>query len=105
MDLSALDEPHEHENPLSGLRRRWIATMLSGFVSRRTNHSRMLIAETTALRHAGFATGSALLETLASTPLDAGPSGIDTFLATAIYLRICNHELGRATAMFYQTGS
>ena len=104
VDLSALDEPHEHENPLSALRRRWIATMLSGFVSRRTNHSRMLIAETTALRRTGFATAAALLDTLASTPLDAGPSGIDTFLATAIYLRTCNHELGRATALLHHSG-
>jgi hypothetical protein len=98
VELSALDEPYEHENPLSALKRRWIATMLAGFVSQRTNHSRMLIAESTALNRIGFATGAALMETLGSTPLDAGPSGIDTFLAVAIYLRTCNHELGRARA-------
>ena len=105
VELSGLDEPREHENPLSALHRRWIATLLSGFVSRRTNHSRMLIAETTALRRTSFETGAALLNALASTPLDTGPSGIDTFLATAIYLRTCNHELGRATAMLHESGS
>lgn len=99
VDLPALEEPHEDENPLSALERRWIASMLSGFVSQRTNNSRMLIAETTALSRNGFVTGAALLDTLGSTPSHAGPSGIDTFLAVAIYLRTCNHEWGRARAM------
>ena len=40
--------------------------MLSGFVSQRTNNSRMLIAETAALSRIGFVTGAALLETLGS---------------------------------------
>jgi hypothetical protein len=99
VDLSALVEPDEHENPLSALRRRWIATMLSGLVSQRTNNSRMLIAEATALSRSGFATGAALLDSLGSAPLDAGPSGNDTFLAVAIYLRTCTHALARATAI------
>jgi hypothetical protein len=99
VDYSVLDEPDEQENPLSALRRRWIATMLSGRVSQRTNKSRMLIAETTALSQLGFPTGAALLNTLGSTPLDAGTSGIDTFLAVAIYLRTCDYAMGRARAM------
>jgi hypothetical protein len=99
VELSALDEPHELENPLDALGRRWIATMLSGFVSQRTHNSRMLIAESTALSRMGFVTGSALIDALGSTPVEASPSGIDTFLAAAIYLRTCNHELGRARAM------
>jgi hypothetical protein len=94
--LSALDLQHETENPLSPLRRRWIATMLSGLVSRRTGNTRMLTTETTAISRAGFATGAALLDALASPALDTGPSGIDTFLAAAIYLRTCHYELGKS---------
>jgi hypothetical protein len=56
----------------------------------------MLTSETTAVSRAGFATGAALLDALASTAADTAPSGIDMFLAVAIYLRMCHFELGRS---------
>jgi hypothetical protein len=89
---------HETENPLGPLRRRSIATMLSGLVSQRTTNAKMLMAEVTALNRLGFATGAALLDALSSTPLDTGSSGTDTFLAASIYLRTCRYELGRYKA-------
>jgi hypothetical protein len=89
---------HETANPLSPLKRRWVATMLSGLVSQRTRNAKTLTAEVTTLSRLGFATGAALLETLCSTRLDTGPGGIDTFLAAAIYLRSCDCALGRSGA-------
>jgi hypothetical protein len=89
---------HEKENLLSALRRRWIATMLSGFVFQRAGNTNMLKAETAALRRSGFATGAALLDTLSSELSERGPSGSDTFLAAAIYLRSCSYELARFRA-------
>ena len=94
LDLSALDELDEHENALGALHRRWIATLLAGFVSQRTSNSRMLFEEMTALSRTGFVTGAALLDTLVSVPSEAGPSGIDMFLAVAIYLRTCKSRTG-----------
>jgi hypothetical protein len=97
--LSAAGLEHELENPLGPLRRRWIATMLSGLASQRATNSKMLAAETTALGRSGFATGAALLDALASKPSESGPNGMDTFLAVAIYLRTCHYELGRSRVL------
>jgi hypothetical protein len=94
--LNAPGVEYETENPLSSLRRRWIATMLSGLLARGASNTKMLSAEMIALERAGFATGTALLDALSSEPLNTGPSGIDTFLAVAVYLRTCNYELGRS---------
>ena len=88
----------ETENPLGPLRRRWIATMLSGFVSQRARNAKMLSVEATTLSRLGFATGAALLETLSSAQSDTGRRGIDTFLAVALYLRTCSYGLGRSGA-------
>lgn len=83
----------EQASPLDPLRRRWIARMLSGSVSQRQSNVRMLSAETTSLSRNGFATGAALLEALTAASSDR-----DTFLAAAVYLRSCGHELTRASA-------
>ena len=94
--LNAPGVEYETENPLSSLRRRWIATMLSGLLGHGASNVKMLSVEMTALERAGFATGAALLDALSSEPLNTGPSGIDTFLAVAVYLRTCSYELGRS---------
>lgn len=94
--LNAPELEHKTENPLAPLERRWIATMLSGLGSQRAGHAKLLAAEVTGLNGQGFATGAALLETLSSAPPDTGSSGIDTFLAIAVYLRICSDALARA---------
>ncbi|MFO0960352.1 MAG: hypothetical protein U0800_23440 [Isosphaeraceae bacterium] len=86
------------DDPLGPLRRRWIAAMLSGIDSRRASGSHSLRAEATALGRLGFATGAALLETLTSVPSAEGPTPIETFLATAVYLRTCSLERARFLA-------
>jgi hypothetical protein len=91
--------PHEMEDPLLALRRRWMATMLSGLVSQRVSNTHMLSAEMAALNRGGFPTAAALLDALSRAPSESGLSGIDTFLAAAVYLRKCSHELGRSRAM------
>lgn len=96
--LSAEGVQSEKENPLSSLRRRWIARMLSGIASQRPSNTNMLAAETVTLNRSGFATGAALLDALSHASSDRGPTGIDTFLAAAIYLRSCSHELAKSTA-------
>jgi hypothetical protein len=97
--LSAQGVQSENENPLGSLRRRWIATMLSGLVSQRPSNTNMLAAEMVSLNRIGFATGAALLDALSRAHSDRGPTGIDTLLATAIYLRNCSYELAKSTAM------
>jgi len=96
--LSAQGVQSEKENPLSSHRRRWIATMLSGFISQRPANTNMLVAETAGLNRSGFATGAALLDAFSRAHLDRGPTGTDTLLATAIYLRTCCYELAKSTA-------
>lgn len=98
--LSAGRLPLEIDNPLLALRRRWIAALLSGLVSQRGGNTNMLAAETAMLNRIGFATGAALLDALSSTSPERGPSGIDTFLAAAIYLRKCSYELSRSRSFF-----
>jgi hypothetical protein len=98
MVLNAQAMESERENPLGSLRRRWIATMLSGLGSQRPSNSNMLAAETATLNRMGFATGASLLDALSRPHSDRGPHSIDTFLATAIYLRTCSYELARSRA-------
>lgn len=86
------------DDPLGPLRRRWIATMLSGIASQRPTSSNMLAAETATLNRSGFATGAALLDALSHAFSGGGPTGIETFLAAAIYLRACAHERARFRA-------
>jgi hypothetical protein len=96
--LSPQGVQSERENPLGSLRRRWIARMLSGISSQRPTNTNILAAETAILNRSGFATGAALLDALSRVPSDRGPTGIDTFLATAIYLRSSSYELAKSTA-------
>jgi hypothetical protein len=86
------------EDPLGPLRRRWVAAMLSGIGSWRPTGSKMLGLEAATLDRTGFATGATLLDALSHVPSGAGPSGTDTFLATAIYLRNCSLERARLGA-------
>lgn len=86
------------DDPLFPLRRRWIATMLSGIASQRPTISNMLAAEVSALNRTGFPTGAALLDALSYAPSGTGPTGSAAFLATAMYLRTCAHERARFRA-------
>ena len=95
--LHVQSSPPERE-PLGALRRRWVATMLSGIASQRPSGTNMIVAETATLNRLGFATGAALLDALSRAPSGDGPSGIDTFLATAVYLRTCAYEWAKARA-------
>jgi hypothetical protein len=96
--LTAHTVPSETPNPLASLRRRWIATMLAGVASERRSNANILALEIAALSGSGFATGAGLLDALSRSPSMGGPSGIDVFLATAVYLRSCSYELARSMA-------
>jgi hypothetical protein len=96
MVFSAQGLPHESEDSLMALRRRWMAMMLSGLVSQRASNTNMLAAEMAILNRAGFPTAAALLDSLSRSSSDSGSGSIDTFLAAALYLRKCSRELGRA---------
>ncbi|MHB1557839.1 MAG: hypothetical protein ACYC61_10185 [Isosphaeraceae bacterium] len=74
-------------DPLGPLRRRWIATMLSGMASRRHAGSGPLMAEMSTLHRSGFTTGAALLDALSHELPGDGTTGTETFVAAAIYLR------------------
>jgi hypothetical protein len=91
--------PPPAENPLGPLRRRWIATMLAGLACQRPSNSKLLATEQKMLHQNGFTTGAALLDSLSYADRVRGPNGIDSFLATAIYLRICSLEWARSRAM------
>jgi hypothetical protein len=97
--LSKQKVPCEKENPLDSLRRRWIAAMLSGLVSQRPVNTNILAAETGTLNRMGLATGAALLDALSRSHSGGGPTGIDAFLATAVYLRSCCNELAKSRAI------
>jgi hypothetical protein len=96
--LNTQNTQHDKENPLGSLRRRWIAAMLSGIVSQRPANASMIAAETANLNRNGFTTGAAILDTLCRAYTDRGPTGADTFLAAAIYLRACSYELAKSRA-------
>ncbi len=83
------------EDPLGPLRRRWIATSLSGLASRRHAASSLLVAEVATLNRSGFSTGAALLDALSRQRSSADATDTDTFLAVAIYLRITAIERAR----------
>ena len=55
----------------------------------------MIVSEAAVLNRGGFATGAALLDTLSHEPGADGPTGIDRFLAAAVYLRACALERAR----------
>ncbi len=87
------------EDPLSPLRRRWVATMLSGIASQFPRNSNMLSLEIASLNRLGFTTGAGLLDALSRAPSDrGGPASVDTFLATAVYLRNCAYEWAKSRA-------
>jgi hypothetical protein len=69
--------------------------MLSGVSSPRLATSNLLAGEAAALHRGGYTTGAALLDALSNEPLGAGSTGLDTFLATAIYIRTCTLERAR----------
>jgi hypothetical protein len=89
----------QKDDLLDSLRRRWIATMLSGIGSHRARNAKLLAGEIAALERVGLSTGAALLDALCRTPEDCEVTGIGTFLAAAIYLRTCSCELAKARAM------
>jgi hypothetical protein len=91
--LSAQNLPTDKVDPLASLQRRWIAGMLSGSLSQRQSNRNTVAAEVANLNRDGFATGAALLDALSRSP---GPSNIDLFLATSLYLRSCRHELAKS---------
>ncbi len=79
---------------LAPLRRRWVAMMLGGTSSQHRSVTNTIAGEITSLHRSGFVTGASLLEAMSRQ--DA--NGIETFLATGIYLRRCTAELARTTA-------
>ncbi len=83
------------DDPLAALRRRWVASLLSGSPSQRQARTNTIASETASLLQRGFATGAALLESLARS---ATAADTDRFLATAIYLRGCQYELAKSRA-------
>lgn len=93
--LNLSEMPPRADDPLHCLRRRWMATLLSGLVSGRLGNPNLLRAETATLDRLGFPTGAALLDALCRARADGGPSGTDTFLAAAVYLRSGSTELAR----------
>jgi hypothetical protein len=88
----------ERTDPLGALKRRWIAAMLSGIASQRMSTTNTLAAEAATLSRMGLATGAALLDSVSRSRTDTGVSNIDTFLATALYLRSCSCELAKSRA-------
>jgi hypothetical protein len=85
---------------LGSLKRRWIATMLSGIASQRMSNTNTLAAETATLHRMGLATGAALLDSLSRSHSAGGAANMDTFLAAAVYLRRCSCEFAKSRAMF-----
>ena len=88
------------DDPLAALRRRWVAMMLSGAAAQRQSNQNSIAAETGQLGRIGFTTGAAILDSLSRSHSAEGPNRIDTFLATALYLRNCQYELAKARATF-----
>jgi hypothetical protein len=86
----------DRADPLESLRRRWVAAMLSGLGAQRHNLSSSVAGEVSSLHRRGFVTGAALLDALSSSPSRAGPTGVDTFLGTALYLRGCSLEFAKS---------
>jgi hypothetical protein len=82
------------------LRRRWIATMLSGVASQRPTNTNTLAEETATLNRMGLATGAALLDSLSRSHSAGGAANMDTFLAAAVYLRRCSCAFAKSRAMF-----
>jgi hypothetical protein len=91
-------EPRLHDNPLSALHRRWVATMRSGVASQIPRNSNRLAKEMVELHLLGFGTGASLLDELTRATSGGGPSSVDTFLATALYLRASAYEWTRSRA-------
>jgi hypothetical protein len=83
---------------LGPLRRRWVAAMASGFAALRQTSTKTLTAESAQLSRSGLPTAASLLEALARANLPHEPPGVETFLATAVYLRGCTHELAKSRA-------
>ena len=99
--LSAERMPAEVDDPLAAFRRRWVATLLSGRGAQ-VSRSSTLASETAHLTRLGFVTAAALLDALHRSPTDGADAAtdcLDTFLATAIYLRRCSDRLATQRAM------
>ena len=96
--LSERPLPNFSEDPLSPLRRVWLASMLMGHASLWTGTTRRIVAEAAELQRTGYATAAALLDALTSAQSATGPAFIDTFLATGVYLRTCELEFARVQA-------
>ena len=96
--LSAVNSQPERVHPLGSLKRRWIATMLSGMTSQRMSNTNTLAAEMATPNRIGFATAAALLDSLSRSHSNRGAGDLETYLATAIYLRTCSCELAKFRA-------
>lgn len=86
------------DDPLASLRRRWIATMLSGQTSQLASKHNTVATEIAMLNRHGFSTGAGLLDALARSHSATDSIG-DVFLATALYLRTCRLEFAKARAI------
>ncbi len=83
-----------HHDGLAPLRRRWVAMMLGGTSSQHRTASNTIAGEIASLHRAGFATAASLLDAMSRQDI----GGIETFLATAVYLRRCTSELAKSQA-------
>ena len=81
-------------DPLASLRRRWVAMMLGGTSSQHRTVTNTIAGEIRGLHRSGFATGASLLDAIARQE----KAGLETFLATGIYLRRCTAELAKSQA-------
>ncbi len=79
---------------LAPLRRRWVAMMLAGSSSQHRTVTNTIAAEIASLHRSGFTTGASLLDAMARRD----EKGVETFLATGIYLRRCASELAKSQA-------
>jgi hypothetical protein len=90
------DTPENHDR-LNPLRRRWIASMLTGQISQRADNAKILASEMTALKKSGFTTAAMLLDALSLSTQQNDQDFVEVFLASAAYLRTCELELARTS--------
>lgn len=86
--------------PLDPLRRRWMASLLSGSALQQQRPATSVAAEISQLKRCGFETGADLLNALSHAPTTSDPPNLDLYLAIAVYLRNCDLALARQKATY-----
>ncbi|QDT89866.1 hypothetical protein [Gimesia algae] len=88
----------EESDDLSRLQRRWVALMIGGVAAQRKITQSTSRDEIRLLQQNGFETAAALLDQFSRVASGEGPSIVDVFLATAVYLKHAQHELIKSVA-------